>query len=78
MAAPRAANAEPPALSAALAADINASFPRPASVFQLAGAAPSGGRFVLPDVALRKVVKRPIFEVTTAARQLPERWQRVL
>ncbi|RLN73161.1 hypothetical protein BBJ28_00011069 [Nothophytophthora sp. Chile5] len=61
-------SAETPGLSAALAADeINVPFPipRPASVFQLAGAAaatPGGGRFVLPDVALRKVVKRPIFE----------------
>ncbi|KAL4114091.1 hypothetical protein PRIC2_014771 [Phytophthora ramorum] len=46
------------------AVDINVSFPvpRPASVFQLAGAATTGGRFVLPDVALRKVVKKPIFE----------------
>lgn len=52
-------------LSAALAADeINVPFPvpRPASVFQLAGASAGGGRFVLPDVALRKVVKKPIFE----------------
>ncbi|RLN94231.1 hypothetical protein BBJ28_00018825 [Nothophytophthora sp. Chile5] len=62
-------SAETPGLSAALAADeINVPFPipRPASVFQMAGAAaatPGGGRFVLPDVALRKVVKRPIFEV---------------
>ncbi|KAF4318421.1 hypothetical protein BBO99_00003620 [Phytophthora kernoviae] len=66
--APHGPNAEPPALSAALAADeINVSFPvpRPASVFQLAGANTSGGRFVLPDVALRKVVKRPIFEPPT-------------
>ncbi|KAF1785542.1 hypothetical protein GQ600_22048 [Phytophthora cactorum] len=59
-------NAEPPALSAALGSDdINVSFPapRPASVFQLAGATTTGsGRFVLPDVALRKVVKKPIFE----------------
>ncbi|KAG7399691.1 hypothetical protein PHYBOEH_008198 [Phytophthora boehmeriae] len=56
---------EPSALSTELAADeINVSFPapRPASVFQLAGANTSGGRFVLPDVALRKVLKRPIFE----------------
>ncbi|KAG1691964.1 hypothetical protein DVH05_025944 [Phytophthora capsici] len=55
-----------PALSEALGADdINVSFPapRPASVFQLAGATTTGsGRFVLPDVALRKVVKKPIFE----------------
>jgi hypothetical protein len=60
-------NAEPPALSVALGADdINVSFPapRPASVFQLAGATTTGsGRFVLPDVALRKVIKKPIFEV---------------
>ncbi|KAG7389077.1 hypothetical protein PHYPSEUDO_011346 [Phytophthora pseudosyringae] len=56
-------NAELPASLGA--DDINASFPapRPASVFQLAGATTTGsGRFVLPDVALRKVVKKPIFE----------------
>ncbi|CEG47981.1 uncharacterized protein PHALS_05464 [Plasmopara halstedii] len=47
------------------AIDINASFSitRPKSVFQLASAHTTGsGRFVLPDVALRKVVKKPIFE----------------
>ncbi|ETL41122.1 hypothetical protein, variant 1 [Phytophthora nicotianae] len=58
-------NAEPPAALGSV--DINVSFPapapRPASVFQLAGATTTGsGRFVLPDVALRKVVKKPIFE----------------
>ncbi|KAF4131361.1 hypothetical protein GN958_ATG19471 [Phytophthora infestans] len=61
-------SAEPAALSAAFGSvDINVIFPapapRPASVFQLAGATTTGsGRFVLPDVALRKVVKKPIFE----------------
>ncbi|TDH69291.1 hypothetical protein CCR75_005012 [Bremia lactucae] len=52
------------------ALDMNASFPtrRPASVFQLAGATTTGsGRFILPDVALRKVVKKPIFEVRVKA-----------
>ncbi|OWZ13171.1 hypothetical protein PHMEG_00013559 [Phytophthora megakarya] len=58
-------NAEASALSARGTDNINVSFPtpRPASVFQLAGAATTrSGRFVLPDVALRKVVKKPIFE----------------
>ncbi|KAF4039990.1 hypothetical protein GN244_ATG07801 [Phytophthora infestans] len=61
-------SAEPAALSTAFGSvDINVIFPapapRPASVFQLAGATTTGsGRFVLPDVALRKVVKKPIFE----------------
>ncbi|CAI5702216.1 unnamed protein product [Peronospora effusa] len=53
---------EPPALGAD---DINVSFPmpRPISVFQLSGVSSTGsGRFVLPDLALRKVIKKPIFE----------------
>ncbi|CAI5743710.1 unnamed protein product [Peronospora destructor] len=53
---------EPPALGADA---INVSFPmqRPVSVFQLSGVSTtSSGRFVLPDLALRKVIKKPIFE----------------
>ncbi|KAI9908722.1 hypothetical protein PsorP6_016126 [Peronosclerospora sorghi] len=54
---------EEPALSAAMGIDARFPVSRPVSVFQLLGAPTAGtGRFALPDVALRKVVKKPIFE----------------
>ncbi|CAH0473558.1 unnamed protein product [Peronospora belbahrii] len=55
-------NAEPPALRVNNV-NVSLSMPRPASVFQLSGASTTNsGRFILPNMALRKVVKKPIFE----------------